>query len=75
MGVIRTLLGLVLILAVIIFGYWLYATYSITNANDEMWVQVNSQMPDPLRRWSCSEVKSRIGGTVTQAPSGCTDAW
>jgi hypothetical protein len=75
MGFIRTLLGLVVLLAIIVVGYWLYATYTIGSANDEMWVEVNSRMPDPMRKWACAEVKNRIGGTAAQAPTGCVDAW
>jgi hypothetical protein len=73
MGVIRNLLGLILLLAIIVVGYWLYATYSITNANDRMWVEVNSRLPEPMRRWSCAEVKARVGGTA--APTGCEGLW
>ena len=73
MGVIKTLLGIVILLAIIVFGYWLYATYTIASADDEIWVEVNSRLPDPLRKWSCAEVKTRIG--TPDAPVGCTDAW
>jgi hypothetical protein len=69
MGFIRSLLGIVVLLAIIVFGYWLYATYTIASANDEMWVEVNSRMPDPLRKWSCNEVKNRLG--TPQEPTGC----
>jgi hypothetical protein len=74
MGFIKTLLGIVILAAIIVFGYWLYATYTIASANDEIWVQVNSRMPDPLRKWACGEVSGRIGRGA-QAPSGCADAW
>lgn len=74
MGVIKTLLGIVILVAIIVFGYWLYATYTIASANDQIWVEVNSRMPDPLRKWACGEVNGRIGKTE-QAPTGCVDAW
>ena len=73
MGFIRTLLGIVVLLAIIVFGYWLYATYTIATANDNMWVEVNSHMPDPLRKWACTEVKTRLN--TPDAPTGCGDAW
>jgi hypothetical protein len=73
MGLIKTLLGIVILVAIIVFGYWLYATYTIAAADDEMWVQVNSRMPEPLRKWSCKEVNGRIGGS--DAPTGCSDVW
>jgi hypothetical protein len=74
MGFLKTLLGIVILVAIIVFGYWLYATYTIASANDEIWVQVNSRMPDPLRKWACGEVNGRIGASA-QAPVGCTDSW
>ncbi len=73
MGFIKTLLGIVILVAIIVFGYWLYATYTIASADDEIWVQVNSNMPDPLRKWACAEVNTRI--TASDAPMGCTDVW
>ncbi len=73
MGVIKTLLGIVILLAIIVFGYWLYATYTIASANDEIWVEVNSRMPDPLRKWSCAEVRKRVASA--QAPAHCVGAW
>ena len=74
MGFIKTLLGIVILMAIIVFGYWLYATYTIASADDEIWVEVNSRMPDPLRKWACGEVSGRIGSSA-QAPIGCADAW
>ncbi len=73
MGVIKTLLGVVILVAIVVFGYWLYATYTIASADDEIWVKVNSQMPDPLRKWACTEVNGRI--SAAEAPQGCTDVW
>jgi len=75
MSVIRTLLGIVVLLAMIVVGYWLYATYTVASANDAMWIEVNSRMPDPLRKWSCAEVRARVGGSASAAPVGCLDAW
>jgi hypothetical protein len=73
MGVIKTLLGVVILVAIVVFGYWLYATYTIASADDEMWVEVNSRMPDPLRKWACTEVNGRIA--ASEAPNGCADVW
>jgi hypothetical protein len=73
MGLIKTLLGVVILVANIVFGYWLYATYTIASADDEIWVKVNSNMPAPLRKWACAEVNGRVG--TADAPTGCGDAW
>ncbi len=73
MGVVKTLLGIVILLAIIVFGYWLYATYTIGTADDEMWIRVNSNLPAPLREWSCAEVNSRV--LDAEAPEGCSGFW
>jgi hypothetical protein len=73
MGIIKTLLGIVILLAIIVFGYWLYATYTIGSADDEIWIKVNSNLPAPLREWSCAEVNSRIQDA--EAPDGCGGFW
>jgi hypothetical protein len=70
MGVLKTLLGVVILVAIGVIGYWLYATYTIASADDEFWVKVNSNMPAPLRHWSCGQVKARVN--TPQAPEGCT---
>ena len=72
---IKTLLGIVVLVAIGFFGYWIYATYTIGSADDQTWTQMNSYMPDPLRKWACAEVKTRIGGSASKAPTGCVDAW
>lgn len=73
MGVLKTLLGVVILVAIAVFGYWLYATYTIASSDDQLWVKVNSNLPDPLRKWSCTEVNARI--EAPQAPEGCADVW
>ncbi len=73
MGFIKTLLGIAILLAIVVFGYWLYATYTMASADDEIWVKVNSNLPDPLRKWACAEVNGRM--TDADAPVGCGDVW
>lgn len=73
MSVIKTLLGVVILLAIVVFGYWLYATYTIASVDDEIWIKVNSNLPAPLREWSCAEVNSRVQDA--EAPEGCGGFW
>jgi hypothetical protein len=60
MGFIKTLIGLIVLLAIIVFGYWLYASY-VSAPNAPYWAEINSQLPDPLRRFSCEQTKKRVG--------------
>ncbi len=73
MGVIKGFLGIVILLAIAVFGYWLYASYTLTNTDDEIWMQINGNLPDPLREWSCKEVNTRI--KTAEAPAGCAGFW
>ncbi len=79
MGFIKTLLGLVILAAILVFGYWLYAT-KMTAPNAPYWAEINSYMPDPLRQWSCQETKARVTpADATQpapsAPVSCEGVW
>lgn len=75
MGLIKTLFGVIILSAIVVFGYWLYATYTVASADNETWAMINSQMPEPLRHWACTEVSTRLGDNASTAPEGCADAW
>jgi|GEM_PF-2136525 len=72
MGFIKTIFGLVIILVIVVFGYWLYASY-MTSPNAPYWAEINGYMPEPLRRFSCAQTKQRVGpGTP---PPSCQGYW
>lgn len=73
MGAIKTLLGIVILAAILVFGYWLYATYTAASTNDDIWAQINENMPDQLRKWSCEQMNGRL--TEAEAPASCADVW
>lgn len=73
MGLIRAILGIAIVFLIVVFGYWLYATYTVTTGTADTWAAINNQMPDPLRKWSCTEVKARATGAAP--PLSCSDAW
>ena len=73
MGAIKTLLGLVILLAILVFGYWLYATYTSASTDDRIWAQINERMPQQLRKWSCEQMNARL--TEQEAPKSCADVW
>jgi hypothetical protein len=77
MGFLKTLLGLVILAAILVFGYWLYAT-KMTAPNAPYWAEINSYMPDALRQWSCQETKTRLtagGQPAPEAPASCAGNW
>ncbi len=69
MGFIRTILSLIIVLAIIVFGYWLYATYT-GMADDKIWGQINTYLPEPLHSWSCDKI-TQSGPAGAPRPAGC----
>lgn len=72
----RRLFSLIIFLTVVTGCFWLYRTLTLANPYDEVWVGINSQLPEPVRTWSCQTVRKR----VTQPgppPHGCQQpgAW
>lgn len=65
---IRTVLGIAILAAIVVTGFWLSAIYTgYVSPNDANWVKLNSNLPTFARDWACSEVKNRSG----QAPAHC----
>jgi len=58
MGLIRAIINLIIVILIVIFGYWLYASY-FSAPNAPYWADINRNMPDPLRRFSCDQVRKR----------------
>ncbi|MBI4723616.1 MAG: hypothetical protein HY765_00895 [Rhodomicrobium sp.] len=58
MGFIKAIISLVILLVVLVFGYWLYASY-VSAPNAPYWAEINGNLPDPLRRFSCDQVRKR----------------
>lgn len=73
MRAVRTIVGILLVVLLVVVGYWLYITYTTKSGDDEIWAAINRNMPDPLRKWSCTEVRDRAGSVP--APRGCADVW
>jgi hypothetical protein len=66
MGFIRTILVILILLIVVVGGYWAYATFTSKDPNgDKIWVQINTYMPGFAKDWSCDQIKSRgVSGPV-----------
>lgn len=73
MSSVKTVIGIVILLAIIVFGYWFLKTYTMASADDGFWIKINSNMPDPIRKWACQEVHRRID--TKQSPASCNDFW
>jgi hypothetical protein len=58
MGLIRTFINIIILVLIGIFSYWLYASF-VSAPGAPYWAEINSSMPDPLRRFSCEQVRKR----------------
>lgn len=70
MGLIR----LLIILIVIVGGYWAYYVFLANDAYDDIGVAINSRLPQPARAYGCAELFKRHSG-LTVAPDGCDGLW
>lgn len=67
MRLIGTLINLIILVLIVIFGYWLYATF-VSAPGAPYWDEINSNLPGAMRRWSCEQVLKR---EPTAKPPSC----
>lgn len=68
-------LALMLVLvAVMLGGYWVFLTKTLDQPYDEIWIGLNSRLPEPLRAWACGDMAARLG-PATVPPYGCEGLW
>ncbi len=63
----------ILALLVAFTALWGWKTMTVTRADEEVWVDLNTRMPLPLRGWACGQVKART--QAPSAPDGCAGHW
>lgn len=67
------LLRLVLLMAVVIAAvlgfYWYSYVTNTESPYQEIGIELNSRMPDPIRKWGCDKLRSNFGGAIP--PYGC----
>ncbi len=63
---------LVAVMAVIgvIGGRWLLYVTNTSDPLDEVGIELNSRMPEPLRQWGCSQLKANFADRLP--PYGCS---
>ncbi|MEJ2116466.1 MAG: hypothetical protein P8Y67_02635 [Alphaproteobacteria bacterium] len=68
----KTLFGLILLVAIVISGFWLAGIYTpYISPNGEYWVMLNSNLPMPAKKWACQEIQNRVQDRGGQAPGHC----
>ncbi|MGO9544366.1 MAG: hypothetical protein ACLPPF_06180 [Rhodomicrobium sp.] len=66
---VRAIINLVILIVILVFGYWLFASF-VTAPNAPYWAEINSKMPDALRRFSCEQVRKREATAPIQSCEG-----
>lgn len=66
---IRTVLGIAILLAIVTIGFWLSAIYTgYVSPDNQYWTTLNSNLPGAARSWACDEVKKK---DATKVPAHC----
>lgn len=72
----KRLLTLLIVAAIAVFGViggrWLIYVTNTSDPLDEVGIELNSRMPDPLRQWGCAQLKSNFEARLP--PYGCAAA-
>jgi hypothetical protein len=74
MGLVKFLVTMLVVGGLTLGAIWMWQTFNITQPDDPVWVGINMRLPEPMRRWSCGEVRKRLV-RVAQAPQGCQGLW
>ncbi len=69
MGLIRVIINLAILVLIVIFGYWLFASF-VTAPSAPYWAEINRNMPDALRRFSCEQVRKREAAAPIETCEG-----
>ena len=69
MGVIKTILGLAILAAILIGGFWLSPIYTgLVSPKDSKWVMLNEKLPAVARDWACTQLKNK---NAAEVPDHC----
>jgi len=66
----QLVLGMLALLAVGVFGFWLWYVLASSTQFQSPGMDINNMMPGPLNAWGCEQLEKRFG--QDRAPFGCT---
>ena len=73
MRLIGSLLAMAIGVLILLAAYWVFLSYTIDQPYHEIWIDLNSRLPEPMRAWSCHTVFARVSAGI--APYGCDGLW
>lgn len=69
----KKLLTVFVIAVILVFGAiggrWLLYVTNTSDPLDEVGIELNSRMPEPLRKWGCAQLKENFANRLP--PYGC----
>ena len=65
----RLVVILVVVFAVVIGSFWSKYVSNTESPYDEIGIELNSRMPDPIRKWGCDKLQATFAGALP--PYGC----
>ena len=67
--VLRLILGVVVVLAVLVYFKWYQFAVSGDTPYDEIFTEINSRMPQPAKDFACAKIAERFPNTLP--PTSC----
>lgn len=68
--VFRLILIVIVIFVVVLGGYWFRYVTNTDSPYQEVGIELNSRLPEPMRKWGCDKLRSNFKGAVP--PYGCS---
>ena len=60
----------VLVFVVVLGGFWYRYVTNTESPYQEVGIELNSRMPEPIRKWGCDKLRSNFSSAVP--PYGCS---
>lgn len=60
----------VLVFVVVLGGFWYRYVTNTESPYQEVGIELNSRMPEPIRKWGCDKLRSNFASAVP--PYGCS---
>ena len=70
MKLLRVLLLMVVVVGVVLGGFWFRYVSNTESPYDEVGIELNSRMPQPIRKWGCDKLHANFAGAIP--PYGCS---
>ena len=70
--IVRAVLMVVIVGVFVLGGRWYLYVNNTETPYDEVGIELNSRMPEPIRQWGCAKLEATFAGALP--PYGCQAA-